>query len=84
MDFYDQIYYSLIGQLEETAALPWVPNAFAPGSPCEEAYARLLRARNRVQAWLGGEDDEDLHQMLSEMEQIQHRLCRCLLALRGF
>ncbi len=82
MDFYDEIYFSLVGQMTPDAALPWVTDAFAPGSPCEQAYARLLEARERIQRRLGGEDDRDLCQMLSEMETIQRQLCRCVMMLR--
>ncbi len=80
MDFYDEIYYSLIGELE--CPLNWVPNAFAPGTDCEEAYARLIQARNRVQERLGTEDDPDLNQMLVQMHTIQRLLCRKALELR--
>ena len=43
MDYYDNIYYSLIGELDEESALPIVPNLFAPGSACDQAYDRLCR-----------------------------------------
>lgn len=82
MDFYDQIYYSLIGELEEEAALPWVDNAFAPGSVCEAAYSRLISARNRLLSRLDSNDDPDLSQMLDEMNKIQHILCRYILSMR--
>ncbi len=45
MDFYDKIYYTLIGQMEEDAAIPGVPNAFAPGSECDQAYLRAEAGR---------------------------------------
>lgn len=82
MDFYDEIYYSLIGELTEEAALPWVPNAFAPGSECEQAYARLLSARDRVNNKLGTDEDPDLEQMLQEMLTIQYILCKQVMQLR--
>ncbi len=82
MDFYDEIYYSLIGELEEGAALPWVGNAFGPGSECEQAYTRMAQARDRVLDKLGAGDDPDLSQMLTEMETIQRTLCRKVMALR--
>ncbi len=82
MDYYDRIYYSLIGQLEEEAALPIVPNAFAVGSDCDRAYERMIAARNRVNAKLNADDDPDLAQMLTEMETIQRALCRQVMALR--
>lgn len=82
MQFYDEIYYSLIGEMAEDSALPWVPNAFSPGSECEQAYTRLLAARNRVNQKLGAEEDPDLEQMLQEMLTIQRILCKKVMALR--
>lgn len=82
MQLYDEIYYSLIGEMAEDSALPWVPNAFSPGSECEQAYTRLLAARNRVNKKLGAEDDPDLEQMLQEMLTIQHILCKKIMELR--
>ncbi len=79
MDLYDEIYYSLLGQMEWPVA--GVPNAFAPGSPCQVAYSLAIDARDRVQARLGGEDDVDLHQMLVGMETIQRLLCRAVMEL---
>ena len=82
MQFYDEIYYSLIGEMAEDSALPWVPNAFSPGSECEQAYTRLLAARDRVSGKLGVEDDPDLEQMLQEMLTIQRILCKKVMELR--
>ena len=82
MQFYDEIYYSLVGEMAEDSALPWVPNAFSPGSECEQAYTRLLAARDRVSGKLGVEDDPDLEQMLQEMLTIQRILCKKVMALR--
>ncbi len=79
MDYYDQIYYSLIGELEPPS--PGVPNAFAPGSDCDLAYARMIEARNRVAEKLGADDDPDLSQMLTELAAIQYALCRQALSL---
>ncbi len=70
MDLYDEIYYSLIGELTEEAALSWVPNAFAPGGACDAAYHRLIGARNRILQKLGSDEDADLEQMLTEMDTI--------------
>lgn len=82
MQFYDEIYYSLIGEMAEDTALPWVPNAFSPGSECEQAYTRLLAARDRVNQKLGAEEDADLEQMLQEMLTIQRILCKKVMELR--
>ncbi len=82
MDLYDEIYYTLLGELVEGAALPWVPNAFSPGSECDTALQRLWTAKNRILQQLGTDESEDLEQILMEMETIQHSLCRTLLQLR--
>ncbi len=73
MDKYDKIYYALIGAMEGNDQ---IPNAFAPGSPCDHAYTRLIQARNRVLDKLGTGDDPDLEQILTEMDTIQRALCR--------
>ncbi len=83
MDFYDEIYYSLLGELTGEAALLWVPNAFVPGGECGEAYQRLLEARNRILEKLGVGEDADLEQMLTEMDTIQRSLCRQVMGLRN-
>ncbi len=80
MDYYDEIYYSLIGQLEPP--LEGIPNAFAPGSVCDQAYTQLIEARDRVAEKLGQQDDPDLSQMLQQMDTIQRTLCRLTLTLR--
>ncbi len=84
MQLYDEIYYSLIGEMAEDSALPWIPNAFSPGGECEQAYTRLLAARDRVAEKLGVEEDPDLEQMLQEMLTIQHILCKKIIELRQF
>ncbi len=81
MDLYDEIYYTLIGQMADQG-LSWVPNAFATGSDCDEAYTRLIQARDRLLERLGREEDPDLSIMLDEMYDITHALCRAVLALR--
>ncbi len=81
MDLYDEIYYSLIGELTEEAARPWMPNAFAPGGECDAAYHRLLEARNRLLQKLHTGEDPDLEQMLPEMDTIQRSLCRQVMGL---
>ncbi len=82
MDLYDEIYYSLIGEMNEDAALAWVPNAFAEGSACDAAYNRLLTARNNLLEKLGCDEDPELSRMLEEMDTISHLLCREVMALR--
>ncbi len=81
MNFYDEIYYTLIGQMEESAALSWVEDAFAPGSACDGAYERLMEARDRVLEKLGRDEDPDVSRMLAEMDTVQRLLCRKLLSV---
>ncbi len=81
MDHLDEIYYTLIGELEPSQALSRVPNAFAPGSDCDKAYERLVAARNRVLDKLQTQDDDDLNQMLAGAATIQRALCRMLINL---
>ncbi len=82
MDYYDEIYYSLIGQLTPEAALPWVPNVFQNESDCEKAYARLCKAKERLLARLRLEEDADLEIIIAEMEWIQRIVCRQIMQLR--
>lgn len=53
MQFEEQVYYSLLGEMTEDSALPWVESAFAPGSVCEEQYERMLDAYGRLRQRLG-------------------------------
>ncbi len=82
MDFYDEIYATLIGDMQEEYALPWVPNALAPGSYCEESLTRLMDARDRLAERLGVDVDPDLEIMMDEMVAIQSTLCRMVMELR--
>ena len=77
MEMVDKIYYSLSGQLEPDAALPWVENLFASGSECEAILSEIYAARNRLQERLNaGEEDSDLECILNSFLSIQHILCR--------
>ena len=77
MDTIDEIYFSLLGQLEPEAALPWVENAFAAGSECESHLIKIYAARNRLLERLHvEEDDEDLECIMDSFLSIQYTLCR--------
>ncbi len=84
MSLFQDIYDSLTGQFEEGLELPWVPNAFADGSPCERAYREMLAVRDRIQDRLGGSDDADLEQIRMQAEVIQYELCMAIMKLRRF
>ncbi len=74
MDLYDELYYTLIGEL--SGRVGGVENAFAPGSECDRLYTQIIEARNRVLQKLGTDTDPDLEQMLTRMSTLQHLLCR--------
>ena len=79
MDIIDEVYYTLLGQLIPEAALPWVENAFAPGSDCDIHITKIYEARNRLQERLhAAEEDPDLECILDASVSIQHILCRMM------
>ncbi len=76
MQIIDQIYSSLLGVANEASAIPWVENAFAPGSPCFDAYEAIWDARLRLYDRLGQEDDEDIQIIVDSFYDVQEELCR--------
>lgn len=58
MDEFDDIYDTLMGELLPEAAIPGVPNLFAPGSECDRAYAAALDAYYRLLDRLGRQNDD--------------------------
>ena len=75
----DDIYWTLLGELIPEAAIPGVPNLFATGSPCAEAYARMRKAYERLCLRLGFDEDyedRDLDIMVSSLEDIQETLAK--------
>lgn len=76
MTDFEPVYESILGLLTAEAALPWVENAFTPGSLCDREYDRMRDAYARVCARLGAnEEDADLDIMVEAMEAIQRELC---------
>lgn len=77
MDTFDDIYYSLLGEYMHEYALPWVEDAFLPGSVCYMALTRIWEARLRLAQRLGSsEEDPDLLVIVDGYEEIQLELCR--------
>ena len=75
----DDIYRSLAGFYIPEAAVPGVPNLFAPHSFCDREYARMRQAYERICIRLGvnvDDEDEDLNIMVEAMESIQEVLCK--------
>lgn len=81
---FENIYLCLQGQIVDEEAIPWVPDAFEPGSYCDQEYSKVLRAYHRLNERLTGDQDKedpDLMQMQSAMEAIQQELCRMMFSL---
>ena len=75
----DDIYRSLMGFYIPEAAVPGVPNLFAPHGFCDREYAKMRDAYGRVCTRLGvnvDDEDEDLNCMVEVLEAIQERLCK--------
>ena len=74
MKIAELVYESLIGELMEP--IENVPNAFEPGSYCDEQYQEMLKAYARVRDRLGVVDeDEDIEVIIESLLAIQRILC---------
>lgn len=69
----EKIYLSMLGELTEP--LPGVPNAFAPGQPCEKLYRQVYEAKCRLCDRLGEEENDDLETILDCLFEINRRMC---------
>ena len=76
MDKIDAVYYSLLGQLQTEATLPWVENAFVEGSECYAALLNAYDARDRLLERLQTDGDTDLECIIDSFIAIQYILCR--------
>ena len=81
MDFED-IYYTMLGEMSPGYEVPGVENAFAPGQSCERAYEDVTAAYQRLRDRLGVVDeDEDVELIIDSMTTIQRELCRRMFEL---
>ena len=78
-EFVERVYLSAIGMIRNNCAIPGVNNLFAPGEKCDQLYAQVRDAYERVCKRLGGCDgeshdeiaeDSDLNDILNLMDRI--------------
>ena len=71
LDFIDEVYYSLTGDLCEEYRVPKVEDLYAQGAPCDLLYREMRDAYERLLDRLGCiDDDEDLDIMVDTMTSI--------------
>ena len=76
----EQIYYTLIGLMEEEYCVPGVENLFAEGSECDRAYEQMLDAYARLCNRLDVvEEDADVEIIIDALLKIQR-----LIAMKMF
>lgn len=54
----EDVYDTLLGEMEEWARIPGVENEFAEGKRCAELYERMYEAKLRLYERLGEEDKD--------------------------
>lgn len=78
-EFVEHVYLTAIGMIHEDRAVPGVNDLFAPGKKCDQLYAQVRNAYERVCKRLGGCDgenhdelpqDSDLNDILNLMDSI--------------
>ena len=67
------IYETMMGEMEE--AYPGVDNAFAPGEKCEQLYAEIYEANQRLCQRLGAEEDADVEIIINSFFKMNRELC---------
>ena len=73
---FENVYDTLNGLVSGEYALPDIENAFADGSECDQLYAELSEAYERLRDRLGVVDeDADVEVIIGNMLAMQHILC---------
>jgi len=75
MDYIDEIYYTLMDDLTEEAAIPWVEPIWADGD-CRETWEAMCQAQERLCARLGREEDTDVEALIDALLRIQRLAAR--------
>lgn len=75
-DHIEDVYYTLLGQMVKGYEVEGVENAFAPGSRCEQLYAQVFHANQRISARLKAYDeDPDVTIIINNLLDIEFILC---------
>lgn len=69
----EKVYLSMLGELIQP--LEGIPNAFAPGTPCEKLYQQIYDAKCRLCDRLNAEEDSDVECILDNFFEINRELC---------
>ena len=73
---FEDIYYTLCGDICEECAVPGVENVYAEGSDCDVLYCEMSLAYERLRNRLGViDEDEDVEIIINNLLRIQHILC---------
>ena len=76
-DYIDSVYETLCGLLMPEYRIPGVENAFASGEACEQNYAQMLEAYERLCDRLGVVDeDDDVEVIINALLKNERILCR--------
>ena len=68
----ENIYLTLIGQMDDAFCVAGVENLFKEGSECDCAYSQMLDAYARLREWLGVEnEDADVEQIINALRKIE-------------
>ena len=74
---FEDVYYTLCGELCEEHAVPGIENAYAEGSACDVLYNEMSEAYERLRNRLGViDEDEDVEVIINNLLSIQHILCK--------
>ena len=72
---FDDIYFTLLGEVHGENAVPGVPNAYFEGGKCDHLYQEAMEAYDRLRTRLAVEEDADIEIMINNFLSIQRILC---------
>lgn len=75
MVWFDEIYATMLGNMEPGYEIPGIADAFAPGTLCEQKYSELCDMLEAVCDPDTPEGDQAMTDILNTMDAIQKDLC---------